>query len=101
MPDADYGFKPSPDVRSFGQQVAHVADDQYNLCALLSRLALRASAALLLEAPPSARNGERWSLAPKMIRTGRTNCLSLETVFVRALNFQPPSSSALEFPKEM
>jgi uncharacterized damage-inducible protein DinB len=33
MPEADYGFRPSPDVRSFGQQVAHVADDQYNLCA--------------------------------------------------------------------
>src|SRR5260370_40528387 len=33
MPETDYGFKPSPDVRSFGQQVAHVADDQYNLCA--------------------------------------------------------------------
>ena len=33
MPEADYGFKPSPEVRSFGQQVAHVADDQYNLCA--------------------------------------------------------------------
>ena len=33
MPEADYGFKPSPDVHSFGQQVAHVADDQYNLCA--------------------------------------------------------------------
>jgi len=33
MPEADYAFKPSPDVRSFGQQVAHVADDQYNLCA--------------------------------------------------------------------
>lgn len=33
MPEADYGFKPSLDVRSFGQQVAHVADDQYNLCA--------------------------------------------------------------------
>jgi uncharacterized damage-inducible protein DinB len=33
MPDAEYGFKPSPDVRSFGEQVAHVADDQYNLCA--------------------------------------------------------------------
>ena len=31
MPEADYGFKPSPDVRTFGQQVAHVADDQYNL----------------------------------------------------------------------
>ena len=33
MPEAEYGFKPSPDVRTFGQQVAHVADDQYNLCA--------------------------------------------------------------------
>jgi uncharacterized damage-inducible protein DinB len=32
MPEADYAFKPSPDVRSFGQQIAHVADDQYNLC---------------------------------------------------------------------
>ena len=33
MPEAEYGFKPWPDVRSFAQQVAHVADDQYNLCA--------------------------------------------------------------------
>ena len=33
MPEANYGFRPSPDVRTFGQQVAHVADDQYNLCA--------------------------------------------------------------------
>jgi uncharacterized damage-inducible protein DinB len=33
MPEANYAFRPSPDVRSFGQQVAHVADDQYNLCA--------------------------------------------------------------------
>jgi uncharacterized damage-inducible protein DinB len=33
MPAEDYAFKPSPDVRSFAQQIAHVADDQYNLCA--------------------------------------------------------------------
>jgi uncharacterized damage-inducible protein DinB len=33
MPEEGYGFKPSPDVRTFAQQVAHVADDQYNLCA--------------------------------------------------------------------
>ncbi len=33
MPDADYAFKPSPDVRTLAQQIAHVADDQYNLCA--------------------------------------------------------------------
>jgi uncharacterized damage-inducible protein DinB len=33
MPETKYGFRPSPDVRTFGQQMAHVADDQYNLCA--------------------------------------------------------------------
>jgi hypothetical protein len=33
MPEANYSFKPASDVRSFGQLVAHVADDQYNLCA--------------------------------------------------------------------
>src|SRR5580765_2600013 len=32
MPEADYSFRPTPDVRTFAQLVAHVADDQYNLC---------------------------------------------------------------------
>jgi uncharacterized damage-inducible protein DinB len=33
MSEADYAFRPTPEVRSFAQQIAHVADDQYNLCA--------------------------------------------------------------------
>jgi uncharacterized damage-inducible protein DinB len=33
MPESAYGFQPSPDVRTFARQIAHVADDQYNLCA--------------------------------------------------------------------
>lgn len=33
MPEGDYAFRPSPEVRSFAQQIAHIADDQYNLCA--------------------------------------------------------------------
>lgn len=32
MPAADYAFKPSPDVRSFGELVGHVADASYNFC---------------------------------------------------------------------
>jgi uncharacterized damage-inducible protein DinB len=32
LPEDRYGFRPSPDVRTFAQQIAHVADDQYNLC---------------------------------------------------------------------
>lgn len=33
MPEADYGFKPTPDVRSFAQLVGHVANAQYMICA--------------------------------------------------------------------
>jgi uncharacterized damage-inducible protein DinB len=32
VPESDYGFKPTPEVRSFGQIVAHVAETQYLFC---------------------------------------------------------------------
>lgn len=32
MPEANYGFKPTPEVRSFGQLVAHVANASYMFC---------------------------------------------------------------------
>ncbi len=32
MPEENYAFKPTPDVRSFGQLVGHVADAQYEFC---------------------------------------------------------------------
>ena len=32
MPEENYAFKPTPEVRSFGQLVAHVADAQYAFC---------------------------------------------------------------------
>ncbi|WP_031495357.1 DinB family protein [Bryobacter aggregatus] len=32
MPEENYAFKPTPDVRSFGQLVGHVADAQYMFC---------------------------------------------------------------------
>jgi uncharacterized damage-inducible protein DinB len=33
MPEANYGFKPTPEVRSFGGILAHVAGASYVLCA--------------------------------------------------------------------
>ncbi len=33
MAEADYSFKPNPDIRGFGGQLAHVADAHYNFCA--------------------------------------------------------------------
>src|SRR5581483_149380 len=34
MPAQKYDFRPTPEVRSFGQLVGHVTDDQYAICAL-------------------------------------------------------------------
>lgn len=33
MPEDQYGFKATPDVRSFGQLVGHIADANYGFCA--------------------------------------------------------------------
>ena len=33
MPEANYSFKPTPDVRSFGELVGHVAESQHATCA--------------------------------------------------------------------
>jgi uncharacterized damage-inducible protein DinB len=32
MPEADFPFKPTPEVRSFGQIIGHVADANYGIC---------------------------------------------------------------------
>ncbi|HEX4165225.1 MAG TPA: DinB family protein [Bryobacteraceae bacterium] len=36
MPEANYSFKPTPEVRSFGELVGHVADAQYGFCSTAS-----------------------------------------------------------------
>jgi hypothetical protein len=35
MPDEQYGFKPTPEIKPFGQLVAHTALAQFRTCALL------------------------------------------------------------------
>jgi uncharacterized damage-inducible protein DinB len=32
MPEEQYAFKPTPDVRSFGELLGHLANTQYNFC---------------------------------------------------------------------
>ena len=34
MPESEYGFKPSPDVRDYAGEVAHAADIQTQLCSM-------------------------------------------------------------------
>jgi uncharacterized damage-inducible protein DinB len=48
MPAADYAFKPTPDVRSFGQLVGHLANGNFYFCAQAKG-----------EASPSKENFER------------------------------------------
>ncbi len=35
MPDANYAFKPTPEVRSFGELIGHLANEHYLLCSPL------------------------------------------------------------------
>ena len=35
MPDEHYGFRPTPEIKPFGQLVAHVAISQFGICAAL------------------------------------------------------------------
>jgi DinB superfamily len=39
MPEADYGYKPHPDSRAFGQLFAHAANSMYGSCAALKGVA--------------------------------------------------------------
>lgn len=45
MPEEHYGFKPVPEIRSFGQLVAHVADSQMRTCSAVKGTAAQANAA--------------------------------------------------------
>ena len=45
MPAGDYDFKPAPDVRSFGQLIAHIADAQMNFCSGANGKSIRLNAA--------------------------------------------------------
>jgi uncharacterized damage-inducible protein DinB len=46
MPAEDYNFKPTPDVRTFGQLIAHIADAQMNFCSAVKGEPKRLNAAL-------------------------------------------------------
>lgn len=48
MPEAEYGFKPTPEVRSFGQLIGHVTNAQFMICA-----------AALGESSPATQNYEQ------------------------------------------
>lgn len=45
MPDEHYGFKATPEIRTFGQLVAHVADAQMRICSAVNGQMKQAGAA--------------------------------------------------------
>jgi uncharacterized damage-inducible protein DinB len=45
MPEENYSFKPTPDIRTFGQLVGHIADSQMRGCSAINSEPKQASAA--------------------------------------------------------
>jgi hypothetical protein len=39
MPESEYGFRPTPEVRSYGQLFGHVANAQFNACSAVKGVA--------------------------------------------------------------
>ena len=37
MPEENYSFKPTPEVRSFGQLIGHIADAQFSFCGAVAQ----------------------------------------------------------------
>jgi uncharacterized damage-inducible protein DinB len=57
MPEAEYAFKPTPEVRSFGELVGHVANSNYYFCSQAKG-----------EAPPSKTNFEKVTAKADLVK---------------------------------
>jgi uncharacterized damage-inducible protein DinB len=57
MPEADYTFKPTPDVRSFGELVGHVANANFYFCSQANG-----------EASPAQTNYEKATMKAELVK---------------------------------
>ncbi len=98
MPESDYGFKATDEVRSFGQLVGHVADAQYSFCSTVngekspaggSVEKTKTSKAELVQALKAA-----FSYCDK-VYDGMTDTMGLQTV--KALGRETPKLGVLAF----
>jgi hypothetical protein len=128
MPEGDYGFKPTPDVRSYGQLIGHVADIQVAICSTItgsgkksdsSKLTSKADLAAALKASydecDKAFDSVTEANAAEVIGQGflkRTRLSLLEfntmhdnemygymAVYLRLKNIVPPSSEPRKGPQ--
>ena len=70
MPEADYGFKPTPDVRSFGQLIGHVANAQHMICA-----------AVLGESPQAGRDWEEVTEKAALVEALRASTAACQRAY--------------------
>src|SRR2546430_7204378 len=60
MHEADYAFRPTPEVRSFGELLGHIATTQFSFCATA-----------LDEQPPTKEGFEKTRVTKPPIQTGK------------------------------
>jgi uncharacterized damage-inducible protein DinB len=63
MPPADYAFKPTPDVRSFGQLIGHVADASYMFCGAAKKETSKPAVAGTIEKTMTSKDALKKALA--------------------------------------
>ncbi len=72
MPEADYGFKPTPEVRSFGQIIGHVVNAQFAFCS-----------SVLGEASPATGNYEQVAEKAALIQAMRASTELCERAYAQ------------------
>lgn len=73
MPEAEYGFKPTPEVRSFGQLVGHVANAQFMICSVA-----------LGESSPSRQNWEETTDKAALVQALRESSALCERAYAQS-----------------
>ena len=70
MPEANYSFKPTPDVRSFGELVGHVAASQHSVCARVKG-----------DPPPDLRNHEKLTAKADLVKVLQDSIAACDAVY--------------------
>jgi uncharacterized damage-inducible protein DinB len=73
MPEADYAFKPTPEVRSFGQLIGHVANAQFMICS-----------AALGESSPAMQNFEQVTAKAELVEALRSSTAHCDRAYAQS-----------------
>jgi uncharacterized damage-inducible protein DinB len=95
MPESEYGFKPTPEVRSFGELVGHLANGNYSYCSAAKG-----------EKSPAAENYEKTTAKASLVKALKESIAYCDGIYaaqtdatIAQMIKMGPASRAVERPR--